>query len=353
MPKISIVVPVYNVEKYLKHCLDSLLGQTFTDYELILVDDGSTDSSGDICEEYKKQDGRIRVFHKTNGGLSDARNTGIDWVIANSNSEWITFVDSDDYVHPQYLHFLYEAAVENECNISCCYYLPVKDYKSLNSDRIELKSFVTTAEELFCFGYDNPYKDIRNCAWAKLYKTRLFESIRYPFGRLFEDAYTTHLLLFPEKRIAIVDGCLYYYFFNPNSITNTSLTPKKIEDRYDSKICRLDYFYRNNYFRPFMIVYYECCEDIQKYLLLYTDNDELIRIAKEKKNELFSFITGIDREWLKVNYYSEYKKRLKKTKEYFKRIMHSDYHNNMSQVGAIKARLYYLKQYIKLMLYSG
>ena len=103
MPIISVIVSVYKVEPYIRQCVDSILAQTFTDFELILVDDGSPDNCGAICDEYAAQDCRVRVIHQENGGLSAARNAGIDWAFANSDSQWLAFVDSDDWVHPDYL----------------------------------------------------------------------------------------------------------------------------------------------------------------------------------------------------------------------------------------------------------
>lgn len=110
MPTISVIVPVYKVEPYLNRCVDSILRQTYQDFELILVDDGSPDRCGEICDEYARQDSRIHVIHKENGGLSDARNAGIDWVEANSDSRWLIFADSDDWVHPELLARLLDAA---------------------------------------------------------------------------------------------------------------------------------------------------------------------------------------------------------------------------------------------------
>ena len=112
MAKISIVVPVYKVEKYLYRCVKSILEQTFFDFDLVLVDDGSPDSCGELCDEYAATDKRIQVIHQKNGGLSAARNSGIELCLKNSDSEWITFIDSDDWVHPRYLELLYEAAIE-------------------------------------------------------------------------------------------------------------------------------------------------------------------------------------------------------------------------------------------------
>ena len=116
---VSIVVPVFKVEQYLSRCVDSILNQTFKDFELILVDDGSPDKCGQMCDEYAKTDNRIHVIHKKNGGLSDARNAGIEWCIENSNSEWVTFIDSDDWVHPQYLESMLNANLKNNTQEKC------------------------------------------------------------------------------------------------------------------------------------------------------------------------------------------------------------------------------------------
>ena len=112
MPKISVIVPIYNVEKYLRRCVDSILNQTFSDFELILVDDGSPDNCGKICDEYAVKDRRIVVIHQKNGGLSTARNAGIDWAFVNSNSQYLSFIDRDDWVHPDFLEFLYRAILQ-------------------------------------------------------------------------------------------------------------------------------------------------------------------------------------------------------------------------------------------------
>ena len=121
MSIISVIVPVYNVEPYLNRCVDSILEQTFTDFELILVDDGSPDNCPAICDEYARKDSRIHVIHQKNGGLSDARNAGIDWVVANSDSQWISFVDSDDWVHPMYLFTLLSAVKTTNTYVSVCF----------------------------------------------------------------------------------------------------------------------------------------------------------------------------------------------------------------------------------------
>ena len=135
---ISVIVPVYKVEKYIHRCVDSILTQTFTDFELILVDDGSPDNCGIICDEYALKDNRIHVIHKENGGLSDARNAGIDWAFENSNSEWLTFIDSDDWVHPKYFEAMVRAAQIYRTEIAICNYLEAETFMDFESSRLRL-----------------------------------------------------------------------------------------------------------------------------------------------------------------------------------------------------------------------
>ena len=196
---ISVIVPVYKVEKYIHRCVDSILAQTFTDFELILVDDGSPDNCGKICDEYAEKDNRIHVIHKENGGLSDARNAGIDWAFANSDSEWITFIDSDDWIHPKYLEALYNAVKETGCEISICGYEETTG-DSPKVDDINLQAVIVSTEDFFCEHNVNAV-----VAWGKLYKKELFREIRYPVGKLHEDEFTTYKLLFQYENCAFVN----------------------------------------------------------------------------------------------------------------------------------------------------
>lgn len=129
MPTISVIVPVYKVEPWLWRCVDSILAQTYTDFELILVDDGSPDNCGAICDEYAAKDSRVHVIHQKNGGLSAARNAGIDWVFAHSDSRWLTFVDSDDWLYPETLQFLLRDAAEKDIAKQACLYAMMKQYR--------------------------------------------------------------------------------------------------------------------------------------------------------------------------------------------------------------------------------
>lgn len=235
MSMISVIVPVYNVESYITRCVESVLAQTFTDFDLILVDDGSPDNCGTICDKYAAKDRRIHVIHKENGGLSDARNAGIDWAFAESNSEWLTFIDSDDWVHTKYLEGLLAAIITTGCEISICSYLETKGNTQYVYDyRINAK--VVNTETFFI---ERTVNAVISC--AKLYKKELFSQIRYPVGRLHEDEFTTYKLLFCYNHIAYVDAPLYYYYVNHESITKSMWSPQKL-DGVDAAEEQLDFF---------------------------------------------------------------------------------------------------------------
>lgn len=220
---ISIVVPIYKVEKYLKRCVDSILAQTYKNLEIILVDDGSPDNCGAICDEYQKQDNRIQVIHKENGGLSDARNKGIDI----AKGKYIAFVDSDDFIHPKFIETLYNLCIENNCEIAQV------DFKRVYNDHIavvpeEKVVQVYTTQEFLYHLYSKDYVKMI-VAWNKLYKKELFEQIRYPFGKLHEDEATTYRLVYEAKKIAISNQPLYNYFFEESSITNKKYNEKRLD----------------------------------------------------------------------------------------------------------------------------
>ena len=234
MPLISVIVPIYNVEKYLSRCVDSVLTQTFTDFELILVDDGSPDNCGTVCDEYEKKDSRVRVIHKKNGGLSDARNAGIDWVFEHSDSEWITFIDSDDWIHPRCLEALYGAVKETGLSLSVCGFERTKG-EAPAVDEANLKPEIRNTEDYYKSRYINAV-----VAWGKLYRKEDFRTLRYPKGKIHEDEFTTYKVLFLYKEIAVVDQPLYAYFRNPDGITKTDWSPKTLV-KVEALEERLDY----------------------------------------------------------------------------------------------------------------
>ena len=224
MPLISIIVPVYKVELLLERCVDSILGQTFRDFELILVDDGSPDYSGRICDEYARKDSRVLVIHQQNGGLSAARNAGIDWVFANSDSQWLTFVDSDDWIREDCLQKLYDAAMEHDCSLSVCGF-----YRTAGEAFPEEAGGETTclsADDFYC----GQLADIIPVsAWGKLYHRTLFRDLRYPVGKLHEDEFTTYLTVYASGKVAVTTSRMYAYYQNLEGITLSKWNPRRLD----------------------------------------------------------------------------------------------------------------------------
>lgn len=221
MPKISVVVPVYKVEAYLDRCVTSILNQTFRDFDLYLVDDGSPDNCGRMCDEWTKRDSRVHAVHQKNGGLSAARNTGIEWAFAESDSQWITFIDSDDWIHPKMLQWLLKAAEEENTTVSVCGYVNTTGDDPWTEEDYRVERW--KAEAFY------PQKFINaTVAWGKLYRKDFFKTLSYPVGKLHEDEFTTYRLLFEAGEIAYVPVPMYAYFVNMNGITRTGWSPKRL-----------------------------------------------------------------------------------------------------------------------------
>lgn len=228
MDLISVIIPIYKVEKYIHKCINSVLNQTYKNLEIILVDDGSPDKCGEICDEYKKSDSRIKIIHKKNGGLSDARNKGIEIM----TGDYVAFIDSDDYVDKNYIKELYESIKTNQAGIAVCNYykyydnIGKKEYdkKSLNDKKIfnnieALKDVLTT------------YSVIDVVTWNKLYKSELFikNQIRFPFGKLHEDNFTTYKLLYFSNKTIFIEKPLYYYRLRSNSIMTSGFNTRRLD----------------------------------------------------------------------------------------------------------------------------
>ena len=244
MAEISVIVPVYNVEKYLCRCLESILSQTYSNYDIILIDDGSTDDCGRICDEYAREKECITVIHQDNAGLAAARNMGIEWAVKYSDSKWITFVDSDDWVHKNYLELMYGAVVlgNNECCV--CYH--DKAYEQTEVDcRIKASIMENSFEEFFCIrdANINVYT-----AWGKLYPKMWFLTVRYPEGKINEDLFVTPKVLSSArgKTIGILPVKLYYYFVNAESIMHQKWSVKRFDEiaGYEDVI---EFLKKNNY----------------------------------------------------------------------------------------------------------
>lgn len=215
---ISVIVPVYNVEKYLKRCVDSILEQSYRDFELILVDDGSTDESGTICDKLKERDERIRVIHQKNGGLSAARNRGL----AEATGDYFTLIDSDDFIDKSFLETLYENAEKYKADVSVCGYRlvwedPGKNKKKQDCERDEVKLY--TGKE----AVHEIVSKSRTCmitAWGKLYHHSLREHLFYPEGKLHEDEYVTYKVFYASTKVVETEKDNYCYFQRSSSIMN-------------------------------------------------------------------------------------------------------------------------------------
>ncbi|WP_261034218.1 glycosyltransferase [Streptococcus mitis] len=234
---ISVVVPIYNVEKYLRLCLDSLLVQTYTNFEVLMINDGSPDDSANICKEYLAKDRRFQYFEKENGGLSDARNYGIEC----SKGEYITFVDSDDWLKETFLADLYEAITRTGADIALSTYIKYDDSTSVYEVPIlgEYYERIWTSDEWIrelpkIEMEDNSY----SVTWAKLFKRDMFNVIRFPKGKLIEDTRTNIKLFLEASRITYIHKGLYFYRIRGGSIIQT-VTEKLLEDVLDTLVERL------------------------------------------------------------------------------------------------------------------
>ena len=223
---ISVIVPVYNIERYIGKCVESLIHQTYKKLEVLLIDDGSTDGSGYICDEYMHRDKRIKVIHKPNGGLSDARNRGLD----NIEGDYVMFVDGDDYLDINMIQEMVE--VERKTNADIC---------MSNIIHVDKNGNLTTM-------YKNKYKDqtvinnfeamrllttevkVSTSAWAKLYKVELFHTIRFPVGKVHEDQFIMYKIFAKVHSVAFAKRANYYYLYRSGSITNCGFIPERMDD---------------------------------------------------------------------------------------------------------------------------
>lgn len=212
MPKISIIVPVYKVEPYLRCCIDSILAQTFTDFEVILVDDGSPDNCGAICDEYAQKDDRIVVIHTENQGVSAARNTGLDWVFANSDSQWITFVDSDDYIVPPYLEHLHRAAVETGADVVTTHGHWFTEDSELCNAPCNVISQQSMSGREACLSFYRDEEILSPSPWGKLCQKVHIKDLRFPIGISYaEDEEFVVKLLYTSSKIVSLRSWLYCY----------------------------------------------------------------------------------------------------------------------------------------------
>lgn len=284
---ISVIIPVYNVEEYLDKCICSVVEQSYSNIEILLIDDGSTDMSGMICDAWANKDNRIKVIHKVNGGLSDSRNVGI----SQSSGDFISFVDSDDYIEKNMLKKLHLALIETESDLAICDFNFVDEhYKTIHSFPKTLKNeILSTQEALKKLTLENNFYYVT--AVNRLYKKELFASLKFPVGKIHEDEFTVHHLFFKCKRVVTIDDKLYNYFQRSNSIMHSSFSIKKLDGIY----AMLDryYFLKNNGFKKES--YFSL---LQAYYLLIVAIRNLP--VMEYKKEVYRAVIAVIRE-LKCN----------------------------------------------------
>lgn len=285
---ISIIIPVYKVEEYLEKCIESVLKQTYTNLQIILVDDGSPDNCGKICDEYAKKDPRIEVIHKVNGGLSDARNVGI----AKAKGKYIGFVDSDDYIKEDMYEILINVIKEYDADVSICNLYDVidgKEYIRNNENGIQEYSRLEILKEVLLD------KNIQSYAWNKLYKKELFDEIKYPIGKKYEDIGTTFYVFEKCNKIVVTSKPEYYYLKRSDSLVN-NVTESTVLDYTDIIIQRYLYTQKN-------------IEKLRKYnnyylakTLITAHNDiELLGSISEKMQEKYKELYNLVYNIMKKN----------------------------------------------------
>lgn len=227
---ISIIIPVYNVKKYLDECLLSVCNQTYKDLEIIIIDDGSTDGSGELCDRWKAKDDRVIVVHKPNGGISSARNAGLDI----AKGDYVGFVDPDDRIELNMYECLHDEIVKTNCKMVVCAYRAIEEdgspckqiYKDIPKCKMNVDEYLINMNE-----------NIRkHCAltvvWNKLYKKELFENVRFEEGKTQEDEYLLNKILFQLKEIYFIDDALYIYIQHRNSIMHAEFSAERLHYYY-------------------------------------------------------------------------------------------------------------------------
>ena len=272
-PTLSVVVPIYNVEKYLKQCLNSLVNQTLSNIEIILVNDGSTDNSEAICQSYAEQDSRIKLFSKPNGGLSDARNFGLQKV----TSPVVGFVDSDDYVDLDMFQVLMELKLRSNAEIA------VGGVKMVSNDGEEY--MVRAVEgEIIADRHDAmeellKSKRITNSVCNKIFDITLFDQISFPVGKLYEDEYVTYKLFDRANKVAMTNEVSYYYRSSPNSITHKPFSEREF-DRIDASVIKVGYIDKKypdlvQYAKRYLV--YDCVMALSKMKKYKSTYDQITR----------------------------------------------------------------------------
>lgn len=284
-PLISIIVPIYKVEAYLPRCVDSILRQTYRNLEIILIDDGSPDKCPEICDSYIQKDSRIQVIHKKNGGLSDARNAGLDV----AKGEFIAFIDSDDYVHPEMISTLFSLLKDNGSDISVCNFTPFTEKTSPSNKKpvICTLSGKAAAQRL----YQSQFATQTVVAWDKLYKRKLFDHLRFEVGKFNEDEFFTYQVLFLAQKVTFTTQELYYYFIRDTGISQAITNPKSL-DGLDAKQKAIQFYNSNNEVEILRMAVLSFLNfTAKRYLFVHRqkgDHSALLAEIKKRNNDVYN-----------------------------------------------------------------
>lgn len=273
---ISIIVPIYNVEKYIRKCINSIINQTYKNLDIILIDDGSPDRCGKIIEQYSQNDKRIVCVHKKNGGLSDARNSGLDI----AKGEYITFVDSDDFIANDFIEKLYDCIKKNKTLISQCGIAYVDDCDNLGKKIIPSKNLVEKYEYLKEM-YNEEHSTDYVVVWNKMYHRSIFNKLRFPVGKIHEDEFTTYKFIYFQDKVTFTNDTIYFYRQNDDSITRKKFNIKRLD----------------------------CLEALEERIIFYKSHNEEELINYTKKHYLHILILNYMK--LKKYYLNEKNKRKK------------------------------------------
>lgn len=289
MSKISIIVPIYNIELYLEKCIESILNQSFKEFELILVDDGSTDRCAEISNMYATKDSRIRVIHKKNGGLSSARNAGIEI----AKYKYIAFVDGDDFIHKDMYKILYEEIIKNNSEIAICNFKKVYNKNSISNSMENKRSVNLSNIDALNMLYSEKGAEF-TVAWNKLYNKELFDDIRFEYGKIHEDEFIAHKILYKAQKITYIEQELYYYVQREDSIVNSKFNIKKLDAVYafnerklffkQIKNSELQYKAEYNYVKYFFESYYKAKKEIKSI------DEELHKLKSDFKASIYTLL---------------------------------------------------------------
>jgi len=295
MAKVSVIIPVYKVEEYLSKCMDSVLRQKFSDIEIILVDDGSPDASGRLCDDFAAEirDIPVYVIHQKNRGLSGARNSGIDWAMACSDSEWLCFVDSDDTISELFIEKLHDAAVANDADLAVCDFMEVDTDGNDIHKPDEFPSGLMSDNNVL---FNTMYQTWRvHPAWNKLYKKSLFLDLRFDNGKLHEDEFIIHKVLFLSDKVVFIPDLLYYYLIRQSGIMGTENRQTKA-DAFYATIERYWFCRNNNLPRDFrslgidymtMVTEFGDKEITKKYKEIFFDYESNRTVLRHVRFQLF------------------------------------------------------------------